>query len=199
MSPKKRALVVLADREKVRVGVLVPRSQTVAYPQSPGSCQRRPEHASCRRQSTQLAPKVRNSTQERRAGRSPSPRLIHSRISISVSDQTDHSLCHEFQTPRIQDEGKQRHFLGCKFAPCSPPTLSSKPVECTTLPTTLLPCLLLLPGFCSCSSFLLETHSFSPTPLSSLDATSSRKSFLIPPGWSHLCALTAHSSPWKSL
>lgn len=163
MSPKKRALVVLADREKVRVGVLVPRSQTVAYPQSPGSCQRRPEHASCRRQSTQLAPKVRNSTQERRAGRSPSPRLIHSRISISVSDQTDHSLCHEFQTPRIQDEGKQRHFLGCKFAPCSPPTLSSKPVECTTLPRALR----------ASSSFLAFVHALpsswkhthSPLPL----------------------------------
>lgn len=125
--------------------------------------QRRPEHASCKRQSTQLAPKARNSTQERRAGRSPSPRLIHSRISISVSDQTDHSLCHEFQTPRIQDEGKQRHPLGCEFAPCSPPTLSSRLVECTTLPRALCASSSFL-AFVHGSSFLLKlTHS--PLPL----------------------------------
>lgn len=43
MPAKKRGLVALADREQVGVGVLVPRSQTVAYPQSPGSCTRKPE------------------------------------------------------------------------------------------------------------------------------------------------------------
>lgn len=53
MSPKKRALVVLADREKVGVGVLVPRSQTVAYPQSPGSYTRKPEKTrACQLQET---------------------------------------------------------------------------------------------------------------------------------------------------
>lgn len=74
----------------------------------------------------------------------------------------------------------------------SPPTLSSRQGEPTTLPRHFMPpppsCLLFV-------LFLLpRIWSGSPTPLSSLEVTSSRKPSLIPPGWNHLCALTAPTS-----
>lgn len=53
MPAKKRGLVALADREQVGIGVLVPGSQTVAYPRGPGCRTRKPEkNRACQLQET---------------------------------------------------------------------------------------------------------------------------------------------------